>query len=244
MSVKKRISIAAMLGLITSLAAVTMLGMAVVGYRGGEIHFVTALKDFEWATYTAVVAMVLSLIGLWRGRPNGTRRGLLPSLLGLVIALPLVVIIVNFEYSARAYPPINDISTDMEDAPNFWEVPNPVVYPGSQVAKLQRKNYPDLKPLELDLDIDQAFKLASTVARDMGWDIVSENADELQIEAISKSFLFGFEDYVAVRLQENNGHTRIDVRSHSRLGRIDRGVNAKRIRHYLHALEQKLAMVR
>ena len=239
MTVKKRISITVMLGLLTSLAAVTMMAMAVVGYRGGELHFVTALKDFEWAAYTAVVAMVLCLIGLWLTRAKGARRGLPLGLLGLVLALPLVVIIANFEYAARAYPPINDISTDMEDAPNFWEVPNPVVYPGTQVAEQQRKGYPNIKPLELDVDLEQAFKLASAVAHDMGWDIVSENADEMQIEAVAKSFLFGFEDYVAVRLQETNGHTRVDVRSHSRLGRIDRGANAKRIRAYLRALEQR-----
>jgi len=44
---------------------------------------------------------------------------------------------------------------------------------------------------------------------------------------------------VAVRLQDDNGHTRVDVRSHSRLGKIDRGANAKRIRTYLSRLEQR-----
>ena len=239
MTVKKRISITALLGLVTAVVAVTMAAMAVVGYRGGELHFVTALKDFEWGAYIAGAALVLSLAGLWLARPGGARRGLLPGLLGLVLALPLVVFIVNFEYAARAYPPINDITTDMEEPPSFWEVPNPVVYPGSQVAELQRQGYPDLKPLELAMDPAQAFELASAVARDMGWEIVSENADELQIEAVATSFLFGFEDYVAVRLQDANGHTRVDVRSHSRLGQIDRGANAKRIRAYLRALEQR-----
>lgn len=59
----------------------------------------------------------------------------------------------NFEYAARAYPPINDITTDTVDPPTFWDVPHPVIYPGEQVAALQRQGYPDLKPLELGMYI-------------------------------------------------------------------------------------------
>lgn len=239
MTLKTRISITALLGLVTSMAAVIIAGKAVFGYRGGELHFVTALGDFERAAYIGVVAMFLCLAGLWPLRPRSPRRGLLPSLLGLVLSLPLAVYIANFEYAARTNPPINDITTDMEEPPSFWEVPNPVSYPGAEVAELQRQGYPDLKPLKLAMDADQVFKLASVLARDMGWEIVSEDADELQIEAVATSFLFGFEDYVAVRLKDANGHTRVDVRSHSRLGQIDRGANAKRIRSYLSSLEHR-----
>jgi len=239
MTIKKPISIITLLGFITAVAAVLMLAMAVLGYRNGELHFVSALKDFEWAAYTAVIAMLLSLIGLWLVRPGGTSRGLLPGMLGLVLALPLVIFIVNFEYAARVYPPINDLSTDLEDPPSFWEVPHPVVYPGDQVAELQRKGYPDIKPLELAMDADASLKLALAVAREMGWEIISESTSEMQIEAVATSFLFGFEDYVAVRVQEVNGHARVDMRSHSRLGRIDRGVNASRIRTYLRILKKR-----
>lgn len=241
MAEKKRISIIALLGLVTSVIAITMATMAVVGYRSGERHFVIALKDFEWGGYLALAAVFLSLAGLWIARPAGIRRGFIVSLLGLVLSLPLAVFIINFEYAARAYPPINDVTTDMEDPPTLWEVPNPVAYPGSQVAELQQEGYPDIKPLIIDMDTVQTFKLASAVAHDMGWEIISENTDDLQIEAVVTSFLFGFEDYVAVRLQESDDRTRVDVRSHSRLGRIDRGVNAKRIRTYLSSLEQRVA---
>ena len=36
-------------------------------------------------------------------------------------------------------------------------------------------------------------------------------------------------------------HDRFDARSRSRLGRVDRGVNAKRIRAYLAALQERAA---
>lgn len=239
MTAKKRVSITALSGLATAIAAVTMAAIAVTGYRDGELHFVTALSNFEWAAYVAVAGLALSLVGIWWARPGGARRGLLPGLLGALLSLPLVVFIVNFEYAARAYPPINDITTDTEDPPAFWDVPTPVTYPGEQVATLQHQGYPDIKPLELAMEPARAFELASAVAREMGWEIVSENSADLQIEAVDTTFLFGFKDNVAIRLQAEDGRTRVDVRSHSRLGRIDRGTNAKRIRRYLRALEQR-----
>lgn len=239
MAVKPRISIMALLGLFIAVLAVIIAGKAVLDYRGGELHFVTALENFESGAYIGIVAMLLSLAGLWLSRPSSTLRGLLPSLFGLILSLPLVIYIANFEYAARAYPPINDITTDMNEPPSFWEVPNPIVYPGAKVAELQRQHYPDIQPLELAMEPGQAFKLALGLTRDMGWEIIADDPDELQIEAVANSFLFGFEDYVVVRLQSTNGHTRVDVRSLSRLGKIDRGVNARRIRTYLDRLEQR-----
>lgn len=237
MTSKKRVSILALLGLVTAIVAVIMAAMAVTGYRSGDQHFVTAIQTFERAAYIAVAALAVSLIGLWRA--HRLHRGLWPGLLGALLALPLVVFIANFEYAARAYPPINDISTDTEDPPTFWDVPNPVTYPGEHVAELQRQGYPDLKPLSLSLDADQGFELALAVARDMGWAIVAENRADRQIEAVDTTWLFGFKDNVVIRLQDDGGRTRVDVRSHSRLGRIDRGANARRIQHYLRALAQR-----
>ena len=119
MTVKKRIPITALLGLMMAVAAMVMAAMAVMGYRSDELHFVAAIQDFERAAYTAVAALILSLAGVWIARPSGARRGMLPSLLGLLLSLPLVVFIIHFEYAASAYPPINDISTDTEDPPTF-----------------------------------------------------------------------------------------------------------------------------
>jgi len=242
MILNQRNLIIAIVGFASSVAALAMAALAIVGYRSGELHFVTALTDFERSAYIAGVALFLSLVGFWMARLSGVRRDLFLSLSGMVLSLPLVVFIVNFEYAAKVYPPINDITTDTEDPPTFWDVPNPVTYPGDKVAELQRQAYPHIKPLEVNMEPADTFKLASDVARDMGWKIVAENSSDMQIEAIATSILFGFEDYVGIRLQDDNGHTRVDVRSHSRLGRIDRGVNAKRILTYLNALQQRVVM--
>ena len=47
------------------------------------------------------------------------------------------------------------------------------------------------------------------------------------------SLLYGFKDDMVVRIQENAEGTRVDVRSMSRVGRSDLGMNAKRIRTFM-----------
>jgi uncharacterized protein (DUF1499 family) len=70
----------------------------------------------------------------------------------------------------------------------------------------------------------------------MGWQIVSVDPDSFRIEAIDRTFWFGFVDDVVVRLTPVNGRTVLDVRSKSRVGRSDVGTNARRIREYLDAV--------
>jgi uncharacterized protein (DUF1499 family) len=49
--------------------------------------------------------------------------------------------------------------------------------------------------------------------------------------------LFGFKDDVVVRIADDAGVTKVDVRSKSRVGRNDFGMNAKRIRVFLAKLK-------
>lgn len=238
---KKHYLIVNLLSVVVAVVSIVMAILTVKGYSSGELHFVTTIKDFEMAGYIAVAAFVLSLSGLWISRSVRNYSVLISGMLGLVLSLPLTLFIANFEYAARAYPAINDITTDTEDPPNFWDVPNPVIYPGGQVAELQKQAYPDLKPLQVAMDIEKVFKLAADVAKAKGWEVIAENTDDMQIEAVEISAMFGFKDNIVIRLQESGDNTQVDVRSHSRLGKIDRGVNAKRIRKYMRELELRIA---
>lgn len=241
MTTGRRISPWAVLALVVALVALAGAATAVLRYRAGEVHFTSALGTFQWSVYAGAAAVVLSLIGLWRSRRGGTRRGFLAAALALLLASPLVGYGVAFEVAARIYPPINDVTTSPEDPPMFWDVPNPQLYPGPEVAALQKEGYPELEPLVLDMGAARAFELATTVAREMGWEIVSRDPDSLKIEAVDTTLLFGFPDNVAVRVREVASGARVDVRSQSRLGRIDRGANARRINRYLDALEHEAA---
>jgi hypothetical protein len=93
--------------------------------------------------------------------------------------------------------------------------------------------YPDVRPLVLSLPVDDAFVAALALVEDRGWEVLSADPAESQIEAIARSRLFGFENEVAIRVPETATGARIDMRSRSRLGQIDRGANARRIAAFL-----------
>ena len=59
-----------------------------------------------------------------------------------------------------------------------------------------------------------------------------------RIEATARSFWMGFIDDIAILVAAGSG-SRIDMRSASRLGRSDLGVNAARIRAYFAALRAR-----
>jgi uncharacterized protein (DUF1499 family) len=112
-------------------------------------------------------------------------------------------------------------------------MPTPTDCPGRQVAELQRAAYPDIVPLELSVAPAQAYARALALVRERGWTVVASVPEEGRIEATVESRLYGFVDEVAIRVQPRGAASVVDVRSRSRLGRIDRGVNAKRIRALL-----------
>ena len=59
---------------------------------------------------------------------------------------------------------------------------------------------------------------------------------ELELAPLLEEDGFAFEDEVAIRVTETDTGARIDMRSRSRLGQIDRGANARRIEAFLSAL--------
>jgi len=66
----------------------------------------------------------------------------------------------------------------------------------------------------------------------MGWRVVSSAPAEGRLEASDTTRWFGFTDDIVVRVTAAPNGSRIDVRSASRVGRSDLGVNARRIRAF------------
>jgi uncharacterized protein (DUF1499 family) len=231
----------ALSGFILAAGSIATLVVSGIGYRLGWWSVVEAIQMSEWAAYAAMLGLVLSLVGSILSWPGARRRGFVPSLLGLAMSLPVTVMAMQWEYATRTYPAINDISTDMEDPPVFWDMPNPTVYPGEATAEQQRAAYPDLKPLELAISVEQAYAAALEIAKDEGWEIIADELDDGRIEAVVSSFLYGFKDEIIIRITPSDGGATVDVRSRSRTGRIDRGVNAKRIRAVLAAMRARVS---
>jgi hypothetical protein len=82
-----------------------------------------------------------------------------------------------------------------------------------------------------------AIAAAQGVLASMGLELVAADAAQGRIEATATSLLFGFKDDVVVRIASAPDGTKVDIRSKSRVGRHDIGMNAKRIRAFLAKLE-------
>lgn len=163
---------------------------------------------------------------------------------GLAIAVVTAWIPYDLRTTARALPPIHDITTDLADPPAFVHVAtlrkgddHPVAYDGPDVADQQRGAYPDLAPLVLSAPHDEVFAAAQAALASMGLELVAADAGQGRIEATATSLLFGFKDDVVVRIVAGRGVTKVDVRSKSRVGRSDLGMNAKRIRAFQSKLQ-------
>ena len=139
---------------------------------------------------------------------------------------------------------INDISTDIANPPALVATlqmrrgaPNPPAYPGASVGVLQRAAYPDIVPIILPVPPAEAFKRVDAVAMAMDWDVVARAPADGRLEAIATSEWFGFKDDIVVRIRPEGTGSRIDIRSKSRVGESDLGVNARRIRDFIARLK-------
>jgi uncharacterized protein (DUF1499 family) len=187
------------------------------GVRLGLWPYQTGFLLLRAAVFVGSAAALLSLIGFFL---KPFRKAFVLCLaLGLVAAAaPLA-----FQRQARAVPPINDISTALDTAP--------------AIAEQQRRAYPDLRPLILDASREDSYEGALQAVRDMGWEIAAADPAAGRIHAVATTFWFGFKDDVTVRVTAQEGASRIDVRSRSRVGRSDAGTNARRVRAYLKRLQ-------
>ena len=227
-----------LLGLVVAVGcALAALG-AGLGYRFEWWHYgagiATLAKVFWVAAGTASICAIALVLAV---RLANSRRALVMSLVGLVIASVTAWVPYDLRMTARALPSIHDITTDLVDPPKFVRIAtlrtsddHPLAYDGPKVAEQQQKAYPDLAPLVLKVPRDQVLAAAQAALASMGLDVVDANAEQGRIEATATSLLFGFKDDVVVRISEDLGATKVDVRSKSRVGRNDLGMNAKRIR--------------
>lgn len=100
--------------------------------------------------------------------------------------------------------------------------------------------YPDVQPQRLNQPFDKVFDAALATAQAMGWEIRETNRERGVIEAIATVRLFRFKDDVTVTITREGEATVVNVRSKSRVGKGDLGVNARRIRAFQTELVKRL----
>ena len=221
------------IGLALALAALLLLAASGPGVRLDAWTWRTAFVLFAWAAWLGIAAAATAIVAL--ALPQTRRAGIFVPLVSLVLGVAVFAVPFQFQRAARAVPPINDITTDTVDPPQFMTGAKP--YPGAEFARQQRAAYPDLVGVVLPGAPREAFARALAAAEAMGWEVVGRDAEAGRLEAVDTTPWFGFKDDIAIRVAPEGAGSRVDVRSKSRVGRSDLGTNARRIRAYLQRLQ-------
>ena len=234
-------------GLVLAVAGAGAAALAGLGTRWGWWHFSTGFSILALAVYASVGAAVASAVAMVTAIVLKRPRLALAALPAIALAAAVIAVPLSQWQRAAEAPAIHDISTDLEDPPAFVALraareaaPNGVEHPGGETVRLQREAYPDLEPLVLEGNPDTVFAAAEDAARGLGWQVVAADPGEGRIEAVDRTYWFGFVDDVVIRVTGDDGRTRVDVRSASRVGKGDVGTNARRIREFLAKLQDRL----
>jgi uncharacterized protein (DUF1499 family) len=227
---------------VTVLSALAV-GLSGPAHRFGLLGARWAIGVFGVAGLVSLAAAALALVGIVLALPSRAWRSVAGAALALVIGLAAGWTPLIMARTAAKVPLIHDITTDTERPPQWVALrpqraaaENGAAYGGPPVAALQKRGYPDLAPLILPVPPDRAFARAEAAARSMGWRIVAAAPAQWRLEASDTTRWFGFTDDIVVRVTATPNGSRIDVRSASRVGRSDLGVNARRIRAFLAAV--------
>jgi uncharacterized protein (DUF1499 family) len=232
------------LGLVLAVVALLLLAAGPVGWRAGWWSFRVAFTTLmPYAFYVGGAALVISALALVVALGSIRRRGLILAGCGLVIGGVAAYFPWHASEMRGVYPPMHDITTDAANPPSFEfaaamraaEQGAAVAYP-ADAAGMQQKYYAGIEPAMLAVPPAEAFDRALAVVKAKGWTIVKADPQAGVIDAYDRSFWFGFTDDVAIRVTATDKGSRVDIRSGSRQGRGDFGVNAARVRGVLAAL--------
>lgn len=194
----------------------------------------------------AYVVLGLGILGVIYYLIVKSRCGLGKSLFTAVVGIALLAPTIYGKINPPVrLPPIHDITTDTSSPPPFHVLDdsregarNTLVYGGPEVAAFQQQAYPDIAPIFSDKSTQAAFQEALRVAKEMGWEMVAEDQNALRFEASARTSVYQFVDDVVVVVSSVEGQSRVDIRSVSRIGRGDRGVNAERVRTFISLFEK------
>ena len=245
-------SAAAVLARRVAVFSAAVAAMAIVVSRASLADPTAALSILGAAIILACVALLLAVAGtivIW----TLGRRGVGSVVVGCCCALAVLAYPAWLAAKAVQLPVINDVSTDLNDPPDFSRAGKAVAArDGAQhnsipaaTRESQRRAYPDAQPVVLDLDADEAWPLVLKAAAARKWRVIDEvrpggRAGIGHLDAIDKTPIMGFPEDVTVRVRPLAGQTRIDVRSASRFGRHDFGSNAGRVARFSAELQAQL----
>ena len=225
--------------------------ISALGTGWGFWSYTSGLKGVTWAFFLALGAILLGALFGWRAKkaviaPPRKRRWA-----GMLAGLIYAGWVGTFLMAALTVPAIHDISTDLADPPAFrtlaLRTDNLDAIPGMDDAEMKgmspqqrwvlvhQKEYGDIRSVRINQPVPSVIAKAERLAKARGWDVAAALPEEGRIEATETSALFRFKDDIVLRVKpsDTGEGSIVDMRSVSRVGQSDLGVNAKRVRSFL-----------
>jgi len=225
---------------------------AILLTRNGMIDRASTFALMGAVIIAACLALLLSgtaAVVIWQ---TG-RRGIGPMVSGFFICVCVLSYPLYLASKAALLPQMNDVSTDLINPPHFSSTANARMMrqgrehedTSLQWRDEQRRAYPDVQPIVIDVESDEAFQLVQKTALARGWHIVEQTPPSKlnpisHIDAIAKSLVMGFADDITIRMTPLQGQTRIDLRAASGFGKHDFGDNAHHIIKFAQELQNQL----
>ncbi len=243
---RKRTTIAIWAAMIAALVMPIGLLLRTVGV---PVPPLVMLAAFPITFLAMLLAFILGLIGVLRrkGRPFAAYQ-VKGSAFALALSVVVLLFVAPWIPSVTKYPPIHDATTDTDNPPQYvvllkeradTNAPNSTEF-NPKIAPMIKSGFPDLKPLELPVSQDVAVQRAAKAAAAMGWRVAAVEPADGRVEAVATTFWSGYIDDVVIRVTAlDEGRSRIDARSVSRLGGGDAGANGKRLLEFLARPELK-----
>lgn len=260
----------ARLALFLSLAMIAWFALAMLGAKLGLWTPITGFARLTMTPALPLLGItaVLAAAALIAALVRAPRTGWVSALVALAIPAAVFAGLGALRSQAGEVPFIYDIATDTADPPMFSaallqererygaNALNPFDAPlgrfdkwkdnadlaGRTTAQLIAEGYPDLAPLKVDAAPAAALRAAQRVMTSRGFHDVTVDAAAGTVEGTAEVFWYSFLDDVVVRVRPGErGGSVIDVRSTSRVGTSDLGVNAERIADLLRGIRETLA---
>jgi len=233
------------INLVFGICLLPILLLSPLAYKAGMIDLMASLGGVMLSVAGGALNLValIALLVFFKIKDVSVSRGA-AIVAALCSILPMVVMAPHIS-NARAVPPIHDITTNPMDPPEFHEAVKRRLYAANdlvfgdaehtpdQMETLHETFYPYLETKVVALEPAAALARAEVVLRDMGLEIINVSEPLGVVEATDTTFWFGFKDDVVVRVRSESDRSIIDVRSVSRVGQSDLGVNAARIKTFL-----------
>jgi len=223
-------------GVLSTLASALFL----LGPLLAHFHIIPALAGFGMFILSAVVGLLCIIASIGAIKRKDLQSGVLLFSIG---ALPIFII--GYTLSTNgAHPPINDVSTDLQNPPILYDQrssDSPIVMT-EKTAEVVKEFYGNLSPALSKKSPEEVFSIIADAAKsNPEWTIYKEDKMSMTLHGYQRFGIFQFTDDFTIRVMASgDGGSVIDMRSKSRDGKGDFGVNAKRIRSFLSSLILKL----